>query len=81
MSEVQQKRRRGVATMLPLEWRERLRVFADAGGIAHVADDISTRLLALREQLKHSSRRKQPRHVNATGVLRPVTSARSSDDA
>jgi len=68
MSEETHKKRRAVASVLPLEWRERVRIFADANGTARPTDDVGARILALRDRLKSSSMCRQPRRVKNVQV-------------
>lgn len=51
-NEDQQSRRRKIAVMLPIEWRERVRSCADAGESLCPGEDIDVRVLNWRTRLK-----------------------------
>ena len=56
-----QDRRRKLAVMLPIEWRERVRSCADAGEPLYPTDDIDARVLDWRTRLKPAHKRSSGR--------------------
>ena len=60
-SEDQQDRRRKLAVMLPIEWRERMRSCADAGESLYPTEDAGTRVLNWRTRLKPAHKRSSGR--------------------
>ena len=60
-NEDQQDRRRKLAVMLPIEWRERMRSCADAGEPLYPTEDAGTRVLNWRTRLKPAHKRSSGR--------------------